>query len=901
MPEPILASKLYPPPSHPKLVLRPHLITKLNEGLHGKLTLISTPAGSGKTTLLAEWIVRCERMVAWLSLDPMDSDLTRFLSYLVAALQKIAPDIGTGLLKTLQSPGQAPTEIVLTHLLNDLHKIEEEFILILDDYHLIDAGSVDNVLGFLLDYLPPQMHLVIATREDPDIPLARLRVEGQLTELRASDLRFSGTESAEFLNQAMGLRLGDEAIDTLALRTEGWIAGLQLAAISLQEHPDKSRFIDSFSGSHRFVLDYLVEEVLQQQPETIRNFLLYTSILERLNGALCDAILPVFTESGQDILHYLERTNLLIVPLDDRREWYRYHHLFVDVLRVYMAKEHADMINELHRRAATWYEQHNFRSDAIYHTLAAQDFEQAANLLEQEWTANNGSFFRSAIWTNRVQQLPDDLLRSRVTLNIGMAWDLLFQGDLQSAECHLNYASDSLGSASSLVPNDEKLASQHAFLALARAFLAQATGDNKATTQHALQALKLLSDENHYMLGLASSLAGLAHWTRGDLKTAASYLSEALKRLKIAGSLIFAISSAYVLAEIKVAQGHLFEAINVYTEVLQAVTKEGDPLLPGTADLHLGLSRVYREQAKVSDARHHLTRCELSGKTAALPAWPYDLYIARARIKEDEGEFEAAHQLLEAAGAIYQASPVPDLRPIGALKTRVLLRQGRLDEALAWVHGNEFIFDGELNYLHEFEYITVARVLITCYASDYPEKASLEVSELLGRLLQMAEKGDRANSQIEILILQALYYRLLDDMSLALSSLKRALILAEPEGYVRIFIDEAAPMEQLLSEALEQGIMPELTSSLLAVFETEAQKPVGDYALLSPQLMVENLSERELEVLKLIAQGFSNQEIARQLVLALSTIKGHNQRIFGKLQVKRRTEAVARARELGLL
>ena len=379
---PILATKLYIPPPRPKIVLRPRLIERLNEGLSSgrKLTLISASAGFGKTTLVSEWVAGCGRPVAWLSLDEGDNDLTRFLTYLVAALQTIAANIGAGVLGALQSPQPPPIESILTALLNEITTIPDNFILVLDDYHVIDSKPVDNALTFLLEHLPPQMHLVIATREDPHLPLARLRARGQLTELRAADLRFTPAEAAEFLNQVMGLNLSAEDIAALETRTEGWIAGLQLAALSMQGNKDVSGFIREFAGDHRYIVDYLVEEVLQNQPEPIRRFLLQTAILDQLNGSLCDAVTG--KEEGNARLEALQRGNFFVIPLDDKRNWYRYHHLFADVLRMHLMAEQPDQVPALHRRASEWYEHNGSTDNAIRHALAAEDFERAATLVE---------------------------------------------------------------------------------------------------------------------------------------------------------------------------------------------------------------------------------------------------------------------------------------------------------------------------------------------------------------------------------------------------------------------------------------------------------------------------------------------------------------------------------------
>src|ERR671920_419673 len=437
MSTPILTTKLYVPPPRPHAVLRPRLTGRLNEGLHRKLTLISAPAGFGKTTLLGEWVAGCERPAAWLSLDEADSDPTRFLAYLVTALQTIAANVGEGVLGALRSPQPPPTESILTALLNEIAAVEDDFVLVLDDYHVVDAKPVDDALSFLIEHLPPRMHLVIATREDPQLPLARLRARGQLSELRAADLRFTPSEAAEFLEGAMGLSLSPEDVAALETRTEGWIAGLQLAALSMRGREDVSGFIRAFAGDNRYIVDYLVEEVLQRQPERIRSFLLQTSILERLSGPLCDGVTG--QEEGNARLEALERGNFFVVPLDDRRHWYRYHHLFAEVLFAHLIQERPDQVSTLHRRASEWYEQNGSAADAIRHALAAGEFERAADLIEGAWPAMRQNRQEAALlgW---LEALPDEVLHCRPVLGVGYAHVLLASGEFEGVEDRLRDA-----------------------------------------------------------------------------------------------------------------------------------------------------------------------------------------------------------------------------------------------------------------------------------------------------------------------------------------------------------------------------------------------------------------------------------------------------------------------------
>jgi len=561
------------PPPQPRVVLR--LIEQLNEGVHRKVTLISAPAGFGKTTLLSEWVAGCGRPAAWLSLDEGDNDPTRLLAYRVAALQTIAPNIGESALGVLQSPQPPPTESILTALLNEITTIEDDFVLVLDDYHVIDARAVDDALTFVLEHLPPRMHLVIATREDPNLPLARLRARGQLSELRATDLRFTSSEAAEFLNQVMSLNLSAEEIAALETRTEGWIAGLQLAALSMRGREDVPGFIRAFAGDHRYIVDYLVEEVLQRQPERIRSFLLQTSILDRLSGLLCDAVTD--QEEGNVLLETLERGNFFVVPLDDKRHWYRYHHLFADVLYAHLMAEQPDQVSTLHRRASEWHEQNGLPADAIRHALAAEDFERAAGLIEMAWPAMDGRF-QSATWLSWVKALPDELVRARPVLSVGYAWALLSGGELEAGEARLQDAERWLDTSADtserpeapstemVVVDEEQFRSLPASIATARAYHALAFGDVPGTAEYARRALDLLPEGDHLQRGQAAALLGLARWTSGDLEAAHRALADAMADFQMAGNLHFAISGTYGLADIRMAQGRLHEAVRTYDE-----------------------------------------------------------------------------------------------------------------------------------------------------------------------------------------------------------------------------------------------------------------------------------------------------------------------------------------------
>jgi LuxR family transcriptional regulator, maltose regulon positive regulatory protein len=913
----ILATKLYVPPPRPKVVLRPRLIERLNECLSSgcKLTLISAPAGFGKTTLVSEWVAGCERPVAWLSLDEGDNDPTRFLTYLVTALQTVAPEIGAGVLAALQSPQPPPPEMILTALLNEISTIPDNFILVLDDYHLIDSKPVDYALNFLLEHLPPQMHLVIATREDPHLPLAKLRARGQLTELRATDLRFTSSEAGEFINQVMGLTLSTEEIAALEIRTEGWIAGLQLAALSMQGREDIASFIQAFTGSHRFVLDYLVEEVLQHQSEQIRNFLLQTAILDRVCAPLCNAITE--REDGKEMLDGLERSNLFLIPLDDKRQWYRYHHLFADVLQIHLMEAQPDRVATLHLRASAWYEQNGLRSDAIRHALAAEDFERAAGLIELAWSAMNLGY-QSSTWLGWVKTLPEGLVHARPVLTVWYAYALSGSGEMEASEARLKDAERWLDTTADMHERPESLAAGMVvvdekefrrlpgMIALFRGGQALARGDMPETVKNAQRALDLATEEDHLMLGGAASELGLAAWASGDLDTARRMTADGTENVRLAGYISSAIGGSIVLADIQIAQGRLHEAMSTYERALQWATEPGAPALAvrGAADMYVGMSALHREHNDLKTAHQHLLTSQALGELAGLPQNPYRWCAAMARIREAEGDLDGALDLLDQAERLYDGHFSPNVRPIATRKVRVWVALGRLDEALGWAREQGLSVENELSYLHEFEHITLARVLLARYQSDRADSSISGVVGLLERLLRAAEEGGRKGSVIEILVLQALAYHAQGDLPAGLLPLQHALALAEPEGYVRMFVDEGPPMAQLLLKAAVSGIMPDYTGKLLAAFEAEQLRSAGESPLPTPpatQPLIEPISQRELEVLRLFKTELSGPEIARELVIALSTVRTHTKSIYSKLNVNNRRAAVKRAEELHLI
>jgi len=909
MSTPILATKLYIPPPRPKLVLRPRLTERLNEGLHRKLTLISAPAGFGKTTLIAEWGMRIAEStdphskiqspkLCWLSLDESDNEPTRFLSYFIAALQTIDANIASGALGALQSPQPPPTEAILTTLINEIAALpdnpstgsRQSFILVLDDYHIIDSPPVDNALTFLIEHLPPQMHLVITTRDDPNLPLARLRARGQLTELRAADLRFTSAEAAEFLNQVMGLNLSAENIAALERRTEGWIAGLQLAAISMQGHEDATGLIKAFTGSHRFVLDYLIEEVLNQQSENIQAFLLRTSILDRLCGPLCDAVLLAPSGSGQETLKYLEQANLFIVPLDNERRWYRYHHLFADLLRQRLQESTAsstgDEMAEYHSRASVWYEENGLEIEAFHHAAAANDVERAARLVEGEGMPLH---FRgvAAPVLNWLASLPTTVLDARPSLWVTYASALLFVGQHTAVEEKLQAAEAALQDTQP----DDRTQDIVGRIASMRATLAVVQNDVETIIAQSRRALTYLHPDNLPVRTAATWTLGYAYQLQGDRAAASRAYTEVISIGQSFGDSIYTIAATISQGQLQEADNQLSLAARTYRRVLQLA---GDPPQPIACEAYLGLARIYYQWNDLDTAQLYGDQCaQLTRQMEGVDTFA-SCEVFLAGLKLAQGDAPGAAAVLDKAEAfVRQHNFMFRMADVAAAQVLILIHQDNLNQGN--LNRNNLAVAAHLAETHELP-MSQARVHLA------QGDASAAVA-MLEPLRQQAEAKGWADEVLKVLVLQAVAHHAYGEKEQALV-LGEALTLAEPGGFIRTFVDEGPPMAQLLSEAAARGVMPGYVGKLLAAFEAEEQASVD---ISTPPLappsspLIEPLSERELEVLQLVAQGLSNREICERLFLALSTVKGHNRNIYGKLQVQRRTEAVARARKLGLL
>jgi LuxR family maltose regulon positive regulatory protein len=816
----------------------------------------------------------------------------------------VAPAVGASALSHLQAPQPPPIETVLGALLNEISAVANDIVLVLDDYHVVDTPVVHAGIGFLLERLPPRMHVVIATRADPALPLARLRARGELVEIRAADLRFTPDEAAAYLNEVMGLDLS--AADVLALegRTEGWVAALQLAALSMQGRDDVAGFIAGFAGDDRYIVDYLVEEVLQRQPEDVRSFLLQTSILGRLSGPLCDAVTG--HRGGKAMLEALDRANLFLVPLDDRREWYRYHHLFADMLRARLLHEQPDRVLDLHRRASGWYQQNGQPSEAIGHALAGEDFGRAAELIELALPslrqARQDATLR--LW---LEALPDEVIRVRPVLSVGYAGALMVRGEVEGVEARLQDAERWLDAAAGIraggqspsaemvVVDEKEFRSLPTAIAMYRAGQALILGDVAGTMTHARRALELVAEDDHVGRGGPAALLGLAYWTSGELDAGHRWYADGMASLEKAGHRSDAIGCAIAVADIRIAQGRLHEAMSTYERGLQLASEQGGPVLRGAADMHVGMSQLLRERNDLDGARQRLRSSTELGEHLGLEQNPYRWRAAMARILEAEGHLDAALDQLSEADRLYVSDYFPNVRPIAALKARLWIAQGRLGEAQGWARERGLAALDELSYLREFEHITFARLLLAQSAQDRANGSLREAIELLERLREAAEAGRRSGSLIEILVPMALAHHARGDLHAALPPLDRALTLAEPEGYVRVFVDEGVSMAALLEAAASAGIAPNYVRRLVAAFG-----PAEDDTRVTHDL-IEPLSERELDVLRLLGTDLNGPDIARELVLSLNTVRTHTKNIYAKLGVNNRRAAIRRAGELGLL
>ena len=879
----LLLTKFHVPPVRPGLVPRPRLIERLNAGVSRKLTLISAPAGSGKTTLVAAWLSDAHRPYAWLSADENDNDPVRFFTYLMAALQRVDPGIGQAAQAMLQSTRLPPPESFLTSLVNDIAATSSPFILILDDYHLIQKLPIHQQLAFLLDHGPPQMHLVIVTREDPLLPLSRLRARGQMSELRQADLKFTEEEAADFLRRVMQVDLSSADVSTLHRHTEGWIAGLQLAALSLRGRDGVGRLVQSFAGNQRYIIDYLFDEVFQQQSHDVQSFLLQTSILERLTAPLCDAVTG--REDSRGVLLALEHANLFLVPLDESRQWYRYHHLFRDLLRT---QRKASLLAPLHRKAARWYEENGFLDEAMGHALAAEDWGEAERLMEgaAAMAINNGQFATLTRW---LDALPEGRLRVSPELAALKGWVLLSLGQFDAARTWVDLAND-------LLPSGASRFSQ-AIVVCLQTYLAQIQSDIPKVIELAHHALALLEEgDPHGLRGAALSNLASAQAIMGDIPAATQTFRELARLGQEKGLPISAVTALGNLAWFEHLQGKAREAVALGLQALDLCVDVRGNRLPLAGHAHVGLGQIYYDLNELAQAREHLVQgLELSkqlGPTSAAMQAAFTL----ARVQQLMGETETA--LATVAGARRTAAQLNLAQAdalVAAWEADFQLKLGNVEAAARWAETSGLSPTDPPAFLREAEHFTYARVLLA-------QKRPAEARTLLDQYERFARKGERYRSLITICILQARVRQALGHDEQAYACLEEALRLAAPEGYARAFLDEGQSILKLLPPV--RHVAPAFVDALIAALGAEhqgAREVHPEHPDARPPSLIEPLTGRELEVLQLVASGMSNGEIAGRLIITVGTVKTHVHNICGKLAVRSRTQAVARARELALI
>jgi LuxR family maltose regulon positive regulatory protein len=889
MSTPILITKLSIPTRRADWILRPRLIERLDKGLNRKLTLLSAPVGFGKTTLIASWLhglvdrqSQAPR-VAWLSLEEDDNDPVRFLRHFIAAWQTIDPNVGQTARHFLDTPRVPELGHLMTLLINDLASLPDQNLLVLDDYHVINHAELQTAIAFFLDHLPPHCHLVIATREEPLLPLHRLRVRWEVTEIRLQDLRFSGEETSDFLNSTMGLALTAEAAQTLEDRTEGWIAGLQMVALSLRGrarrmgacHTDLD--LDGFGGGHSYIIDYLAAEVLKQQPSEIRSFLSQTSILDRFNASLCGAVTG--REDSQAMLSHIEKANLFLIPLDDRRQWYRYHNLFADFLRTELAEPEK---LELHRQASRWHASHGFMPEAIKHALAAGDHMTTVQLIRSsaEETLRNGGFTTILNW---VDALPEEVVRAHSDLSVHKGWILYLRGEIAAAEIYARLAVENQHC------DDPPI--QRGMLLGFRAYLAINRGEPAKAVRFAEEALALLGDTESFYHTTALSHLGQAQRLVGERQTAIKTLRRAIALGQRLGNHLMTLEALGYLTQLLYQQGQLREAILLCQQAARQYLDGRNNPLPMAGLVYVPLGMLYYETNDLDRAYHHLTTgialCQQMGTV-------YPTLVGQrtlAKLYYARGEVESMWDTLAAARDLAAKSENQRrIRLINAVTAELQLRQGHIAGAGATLAD----LPGRVSDRSEQENLTYTRLLLA-------EGQGQAAHSLLRQLEQFAQQEGRRGSLITIHLLQSLAHQSLNQTEAAFDYLEQALGLAAAEGYRRVFLDEGVAVAALLEQ--RRHLAPAFATSLLEAFpqKTDSSTLTAPHVSTPVPKLIEPLTETQMTILRLVAEGLSNRDIATKLTITEGTTKWHLNQIYGKLSVSSRTQAVAQARNLKLI
>ncbi|MDO8672583.1 MAG: LuxR C-terminal-related transcriptional regulator [Dehalococcoidia bacterium] len=893
---PLLAMKLRQPRVRANIVSRERLTARLNDGLSRRLTLVSAPAGFGKTTLVGEWIAGAAQAVplAWLSLDEDDNDPVRFLTYVVAALHGAQEGVGATALTMLHSPMPPPTRVILTSLLNDLGNAPGDLILVLDDYHVIDAPAVHDAIAFILSNLPSPMHIVMTTRSDPPLPLSRLRARDQLVEIRGPELLFTIEEAGTFLNGVMGLHLSIGDMAALKTSTEGWITGLQLIAVSLQGRRDVSSLVSSVTGDHRYIVDYLVDEVLSRQTEPDRLFLLHTSILSGLTGPLCDTVTG--RSDSATVLRRLEHANLFITPLDDEQRWYRYHQLFAECLLGRLETEEPGIMSELHRLASLWYERQGMVDQAIDQALSAPDFETAARLVEESAPRllGQGGIVALLNWTNR---LPETFVHTRPRLCVFVGRALALGGQLEESESYLHSAEEALSGVPQ--PDSQILLGQ---LAVVRASIATERVDTKRTIEYAQKALSILPASETFMRSLAAFNLGDAHLLTGDVVPASAAFANTVDLSLTTGSLHMVTLSSVYLARSLILRGRLREAEQACQRALKAFLERSYSVVqtvPTLGMVYAYLGYLSRERDDFVVAEGYLVQALALGEESGYAEVMAATYWALAQMHRAQADVQSGLAMIDRAIEAVKEHGLPVMRRLLlAERADILVAMDRLEDAVSWAREERVGEAVDLGLPSERECLSLVRIRLA-------RGEVRDAINLLERLLGPAESAERFGVVIEILALEALALNESGKSTLALKSLERALVMAEPEGYIRTFADHGEPMDSLLHQVTAKEITPEYVARIVAAIREPGAGGRGSEdnkattALTSSA--VDLLTEREFEVFQLLANGASNRTIANALTVSVGTVKAHVSHILGKIGADNRTEAVVQGRKLGLL